>query len=137
MPVRPHYDKIATDDKDTRPVASPMTAPKGLAICAVLVVIALQAMGLWLVARLQHSRLQRYVPPCQCSSQRSSLLTKANPDNCSASSVDTVSTSFHLEPAFSGISDAPTVEKAWKIYDLRKFPYTKSPRPTMKPRVYY
>ena len=37
-----------------------------------------------------------------------------------------MSTSFHLEPAFNGISDAPTVEKAWKIYDLRKFSYTKT-----------
>ncbi|GAB7336033.1 hypothetical protein MBLNU13_g08851t2 [Cladosporium sp. NU13] len=92
MPVGLHYDKIVTDDDDTRPVAPPMTALKGLAICAVLVVIALQAMGLWLVARLQHSSLQRFMPP--------------------------LSTSFHLEPAFNGIGDAPTVEKAWKIYDL-------------------
>ena len=64
MPVGPHYDKIATDDDDTQPVAPPMTPLKGLAISAVLVVIALQAMGLWLVARLQHSSLQRFVPPC-------------------------------------------------------------------------
>jgi hypothetical protein len=47
-------------------------------------------------------------------------LTIAESDNFFASPVDTVSTSFHLEPAFNGISDAPTVEKAWKIYDLRK-----------------